>query len=285
MKRLLISFMTACMLLSCTSEALDMDSKNYEIRFNVSMEEGTKATESAFEEGDILSLYATEWDGEIQKSIQVGGNFLNNEKLTKGSSSWTTERTLYWSEKPCDFYAFYPYQSSITNMEKYPFSVALDQSGDGFEASDLLYACSENVSQSDGAVNLTFKHILSKLVVRLNKGPKFEGEIPEDIQAFVYNTIPSCYVNWTLGTAEKDQFAAKQTIKMKKIDELTFEAAIVPQFIERKTPLIEIQMGGISYLLESYISFRPGVKHYVDLTMNTSPDQEQIEIDIDPEVH
>lgn len=285
MKRIIISFIVAFTLLSCTSEALDNASKSHEIRFNISMDAMTKATSSAFEEGDMLSLYATEWDGEVQKPLQVGGNFLNNEMLTKGTSGWTSGRTLYWSDKPCDFYAFYPYQSGIMNMEKYPFSVALDQSGDGFEASDLLYACAKEVSQSDGSVDLTFNHIMSKVVVRLNKGPRFEGEIPSDIQAFVYNTIPSCYVNWTLGTVEKDIFAAKKTIKMKKIDDLTFEAALVPQFVERKTPLIEVVMGGISYLLECYVSFRPGVMHYIDLTMNTSPDQEQIEIDIDPDVH
>ena len=41
-------------------------------------------------------------------------------------------------------------------------------------------------------------------------------------------------------------------------------------------------MGGIAYLLEYSISFRAGYCHTVDLTLNTSPDQEQIEISIDP---
>lgn len=41
-------------------------------------------------------------------------------------------------------------------------------------------------------------------------------------------------------------------------------------------------MGGIAYLLEYSFSFRTGYVHYVDLTLNTSPDQEQIEISINP---
>lgn len=40
-------------------------------------------------------------------------------------------------------------------------------------------------------------------------------------------------------------------------------------------------MGGIAYLLDYSLSFRPGFVHYIDLTLNTSPDQEQIEISID----
>lgn len=43
-------------------------------------------------------------------------------------------------------------------------------------------------------------------------------------------------------------------------------------------------MGGIAYLLEYSLSFRPGFVHYIDLTLNTSPDQEQIEISIDPDI-
>ena len=40
-------------------------------------------------------------------------------------------------------------------------------------------------------------------------------------------------------------------------------------------------MGGIAYLLEYSLSFRPGYHHTIDLTLNTSPDQEKIEIGID----
>ena len=62
------------------------------------------------------------------------------------------------------------------------------------------------------------------------------------------------------------------TIKMRQINGETFEAIVVPQFIERNTPLIEITMGGIAYLLEYSMSFRPGYQHTITVTLNTSPD-------------
>ena len=68
---------------------------------------------------------------------------------------------------------------------------------------------------------------------------------------------------------------------MRKVDEMTFEAIVVPQFIERNTPLVEITMGGIAYLLEYSLSLRPGMQHTITVTLNTSPDQEKIEISID----
>ena len=69
---------------------------------------------------------------------------------------------------------------------------------------------------------------------------------------------------------------------MKKISNTRFEAVLVPQNIERSTPLVEITMGGIAYLLETSLSFRPGFVHTLTVKLNTSPDQEQIEISIDP---
>ncbi len=259
-----------------------------QIRFRLSLPE-SKATASAFESGDAVSLYAVAYDGTTQMPLQIGGNWLNNEKLTFNGTAWSAANALYWAAGACDFYAFYPYQASIGSMEKYPFSLAVDQNsarvGDvpgGYEASDLMYASAVNVSRSDGAVDLAFHHMMSKLVVRVVKGPQFEGDIPNDIVAHVYNTVTDCTVDWTKGSVEKDAFGVKNTLTMKKISNERFEAVLVPQNIEKRTPLIELTMGGIAYLLEYSLSFRPGYCHYVDLTLNTSPDQEQIEISIDP---
>lgn len=261
-----------------------------EIHFHFSLPGSTKVAGTSFQSGDAVSLYAVEYSGTVQMPLQIGGNWFNNERLTYNGSAWSGAQTLYWSEKACDFYAFYPYQSAIGSMEKYPFSLSLNQNttreGDvpgGYEASDLLYASATNVSKgSSGSVDLSFRHLMSKLVVRVLEGPNFEGIIPDDIVAHVYNTVTECYVDWTKGSVEKDGFGSKSTITMKKINNTLFEAVLIPQNIERRTPLIELTMGGIAYLLEYSLSFRPGYVHYVDLTLNTSPDQEQIEISIDP---
>lgn len=84
---------------------------------------------------------------------------------------------------------------------------------------------------------------------------------------------------------EKNAFGAKNTITMKKLSNEQFEAILVPQNLERHTPLIELTMGGIAYLLDYSLSFRAGYVHTVTITLNTSPDQEQIEISIAPSVN
>ena len=283
MKKFIYIILIGLVALSCSKSQAP---ENNQMEFMFSIGNGTtKVTSTAFEAGDAVSLYAVEWDGNEQYPIQVSGNYLNNEKITYNGTSWTSLRILYWSDNPCDFYALYPYQSSITSIEKQPFSVAWDQSGAGYEASDLLYAYAEHKSRTDGPVLMNFNHIMSKVVVNLIKGPQFEGDIPNDVEAHVYSTITDCYINMTSGSIEKDIFADKNVITMKKISNERFEAIIVPQNLEKRTPLIELSMGGIAYLLETSLTFRAGYKHTINVTLNTSPDQEQIEISIDPGVN
>lgn len=254
-----------------------------EIRFNLG-HPATRAAASAFESGDRVSLFAVEYDGETVAPVQVGGNYINNEPLTFDGTKWTAARKLYWSDKQCDFYALYPYQSDMKSVDDYPFEVATDQNNGGYEASDLLFAKTEKVSRADGAVNLQFRHIFSKLIVKVEKGPKFEGEIPDDIVSHIYNTNVECSVSLNTGSVEKNAFGAKKTITMNKLSNELFEAVLVPQNIEKTTPLIELTMGGIAYLLDYSLSFRAGYAHTITVTLNTSPDQEKIEISIDPSI-
>ena len=176
-------------------------------------------------------------------------------------------------------------------MKDVYFEVAADQSKPtadgvlgGYEASDLMWAKAENVSQSDGTVNLLFHHMMTRVVVEIVRGASYEGELPEDITVHLYNTVTTALVDWTAGMLEVYPLAPRKTITMRQLDADSFDAIVVPQFIERRTPLVEITMEGIAYLLETSMSFRPGKQHTLTLTLNTSPDQEKIEIDIDGDI-
>lgn len=288
MKKILLFVLAATLLLSCQKST--PEEVNNEMKFNFTLDQ-TKVTSSAFESGDAISLYAVEYVSQESPELQLGGNFLNNEKITYNGENWTGTRTLYWSEKPCDFYALYPYQT-FTSVEDQPFTLFVDQNSvvegstmDGYEASDLLFAKSESISRGDlGVIDMTFKHMMSKCIVTITKGEEFEGEIPDDITTHIYNTITSGTINMTTGSIEKDGFGTRKTITMKKVSNTQFEAVVIPQNIERRTPLIEVTMGGIAYLLEYSLSFKPGYVHTINLIVNTSPDQENIEISIDPSI-
>ena len=250
----------------------------------------TRVSGTSFETGDVLSLYAVEYSGDEVANLQVSGNYLNNVVFSYDGSEWVSRRPLYWSDKPCDFYAIYPYQQP-QNVSQYLFDIATDQNSpetedalSGYEASDLLWAKAEKHSQQDGTVALRFKHMMSRVVVKLERGEKYEGELPEDITVHLYNTATTAEVDLTKGSLQRYAHSEKKTITMRQLSGDTFAAVVVPQNIYLKTPLVEITMEGIAYLLSHSISLRPGYQHTITVTLNTSPEQEKIEIEIEGDV-
>lgn len=287
-KNILFLTVTSLLLVACDNQSLDNQYSN-EIRINASLGE-TRATLSNFEPGDKMSLYAVEYNGEEVAEVQTAGNYINNEEMTYDGSEWSSARTLYWSENPCDFYGFYPYRPTGSMKDVY-FEVAADQSKPkadgvlgGYEASDLMWAKAEKVSRNDGTVNLLFHHMMTRVVVEIVRGASYEGELPEDITVHLYNMATTAIVDWTAGNLEVYPLGSRNTITMRQLDADSFDAIVVPQFLERRTPLVEITMEGIAYLLETSMSFRPGKQHTLTITLNTSPDQEKIEIDIDGDI-
>ena len=225
-----------------------------EIRVEASVKQ-TRAAGTSFEIGDKMGLYAVEYNGDEVASLQVAGNFINNEALIYNGSAWAGGRTLYWSDKPCDFYGIYPYQEPAT-VSEYLFDLPTDQNSpetddalSGYEAADLLWAKATKVSRDDGAVQLQFKHMMSRVVVKIERGEKYEGELPEDITVHLYNTVTTAEVDFTHGSLQRYAHGEKETITMKQLSGDTFAAIVVPQNIERRTPLVEITMEGIAYLL------------------------------------
>jgi hypothetical protein len=286
MKKLSIIIASLAALVACQKEAPVTLQDDGQIRFEFGLP-STKATAENFEAGDQVSVWAVEYASEEAPELQIGGNFLNNEMLTYDGSAWNSSRNVYWSEKPCDFYAVYPYIRP-NSVESYIFEIQADQNSPrtadalgGYEASDLLFAKAENVSRADGKVSLRFRHMMSKCIVNVVKGEKFEGELPEDIAVHIYNTVTTADLNLANGSIEKYALGNRNTITMKKLASDKFEAVVIPQNIERRPPLIEISMGGIAYLMEYSLSFKPGYQHTINLTVNTSPDQEKFEIAID----
>ena len=139
------------------------------MRIEVLHPSATRATETSFENGDVIGLYATEYSGDFAAPLQISGNWANNVATTFDGASWTPAKKIFWSENKMDVYGYYPYMTP-TSIDEHHWSVQLDQSTpetadalSGYEMSDFLWAKAEGVSQDDGDVLLQFEHICSKL--------------------------------------------------------------------------------------------------------------------------
>lgn len=257
------------------------DARHTPMTFEVTHPSQTRATATNFEGGDRIGLYVAQADA----PLEIGGNLVNNEALTYNGSRWTAAHTLYWDEGTYNAYAYYPYIQGVSSIDDQPFSVATDQSTaktatalGGYEASDLLFATTKGIKASASPINLTFKHIMSKLKIRLVKGEDFEGEMPTTAQVYIHNTVPTATIDLQAGVATRYVKGTQQTITAHQDDDYVFSAILVPQRVENRQPLVEVVMKGVSYMYESKFVFKPGVEHLVNLIITNNPDNVKIEI-------
>lgn len=269
---------------SCSSDndvtEVPKSAKETPMTFDVQHPSQTRATASAFEEGDRIGLYVAE----ASSPLEMSGNLINNEALTLTAGKWAPSRNLFWDEGQYNAYAYYPYMK-VESIEDQDIEVATDQSlpGEGgsmspYEASDLLYAQTKGVAASASPVSLTFRHLMSRLTIRLVKSEDFEGEMPTDAVILIHNTVPTASVDLSAGIVTRKTKGIKRTIKARQESNFQFGAIIVPQRLDNRVPLIEVVMKGVSCLFESKFLFKPGVNHLVNLVIANSPDQVKIEV-------
>ena len=278
---LMVTVMTLC---SCADNEVDVDTsqraKGTPINVIALYPTATKATATDFEEGDKIGLYVAE----DEKGLELSGNLVNNEPLTLKANKWEGKRTLYWDEGRYNAYAYYPYQD-IVSTEDQPFGVATDQTTaettdrlGGYEASDFLFAVTKGVTAGQSPITLSFRHIMSRLTIRLVKGEDFEGDMPNDAEVYIHNTVTTATIDLAAGIATREAKGKRLTIKSRQESDNVFGAIIVPQRIDNRMPLIEVVMKGVSYLYESKFVFKAGVNHLVNLVITRNPEQANIEI-------
>lgn len=277
MKHFRLSYFCLIFALSaCSTDEADTpkSAKEMPMTFNISYPGQTRVSGNAFESGDKVGLFVAA----ESLPLEIGGNLVNNEAVTFDGTNWAASRTLYWDEGTYTAYAYYPYITSVSSIEDQPLTVSTDQSGDGYEQSDFLFAQAKGVSASNEPIELTFKHIMSKLTVRLVKGEDFEGDMPDDATVYIHNVYPDATVDISAGVATVNNRGSRATIIAKANGNNTYSAIIVPQRLSNRVPLVEVVMEGVSYMCENTFQFKAGVSHLVNLVISGNPGQIKIEI-------
>lgn len=268
---------------SCADESSEPDNTEYGktvMNFTFSHPSQSRATETSFENGDVVGLYVAE----AGQPLEIAGNTVNNEAMTYTGRAWESPRKLYWNAGNYNAYAYYPRQSEISSISDLPFEVSTDQSVaapgkmSNYEASDFLFASVKGIPASNEPVNLQFRHILSKISINLIKGEDYEGDLPEKATVYIHNTVTSATIDLSAGVATKALRGERKTVTARQDSRETYSAILVPQRMENRVPLIEVVMNGVSYLYEGKFLFKPGIHHIVNLVVDKNPDQVKIEI-------
>lgn len=280
MKKFIIaSVLFSVILASCSKNAGEPFPDNSYMCFVPCFSSDTKATDSSFEEGDSFGIYAVEYSEGVPSPLQLSGNWANNSRALLENDSWTVNPKIWWKDDTCfDVFAYYPYIDKPNSVDNLLFELELDQRTEGFADSDLLYAKAKGVRREDGEIELVFKHKLSRLDVNLVKGDDYEGDLPATAEVRIMSTIPAAIMNLETGDIEKDPDGISSTILAKQTDVGKFSAIVVPQKFLTQVPLIEIMVGGVSYLYSSKFIFESGKRHTLNLTLTSNPDKVIINI-------
>ena len=278
--KIILAAMTALAMTACSNDNEQVFTPaEGEIQLQMVHPAQTRATDTSFENTDEIGVYVTNADSKLQ----LGGNEVNNERFVYNGSSWTSPRKVYWNTGTHNVYAYYPYSQTVNDVEDYQFSVQTDQStAQGYTKSDFMWASVNGVSASNDAVKMQFAHKLSCVNVVLEKGESYEGEIPANTEVYLYSTVPDALISLTTGAACKDSYGSSASIRCYQGAASKYKAIVVPQNLLSRRPRVEVVIGNVSYLMEGTISYKPGMRHTITVTLEQNP--EQIKINVGGEI-
>lgn len=260
----IILFILAVLTVGCARKEMVPDEVEGGILLNIdgSIDQiQTRVSESGFEDGDALGLYAVNWteNNTDAGTLVASGNQADNAKYTYDGSAmkWTTVRPVYYKDANthADLYVYYPYQQNVSDVEAYPFEVAKDQTTvrsdgilGGYEASDLLWCKVEDVTPTESKVMVRMQHRMAGAQVFLVEGTGFEAEEFDSVSKSVIllNTTRKATVNFQTGTVTPVGDPQADGIVMCPQADGDWRAVVVPQTISN-VYLFAITIGGQTY--------------------------------------
>ena len=275
-KILFIVAASAFLLCSCKKHEPEQDptpapptTQQTKIPITLSTDIWTKATDSGYESGDKVGIYTVNQVNGASGTLVNSGNHLDNVKFTYDGSAWNPDTPVYWKDEttPADFYCYYPYASTVSEVTSIPFSVQADQSSiENYKASELLWGKTEGAKPSKDPVNITTRHAMSNLIIYVKPGTGYTEEnlAAEEISVKITGVKTSARLNLNTGKVTPEG-ASSDMVPYKGNG--YWRALIVPQDIVG-TQLIKVTVGEREYSLVQTVSFQSNRQHKCTMTVN-----------------
>lgn len=231
----------------------------------------TRATETAFENGDQIGLYVVnrKADGSSQPLLS-SGNHVDNMLFTY-SNGWAPATPIYWKDENThsDFYLYYPYQKSLASVSAMIFELKANQSkAEDYKSGDLLVGASLNVAPTKDAVNILANHAMSQVAIVLKPGTGFtEASLAASKVAVRLNGLRTLSTIDLASSAVTPIGPATTVIPYK--DGEVYRAFVVPQKVSQ-SDLITVDVDGSEYNLTKALTFVSGKRYTFTVTVSKS---------------
>ncbi len=233
------------------------DPKRIEFKAKINQDNSTRADEYGFADGDRFGVFIVNHHDGLPGILSLNSNHVNNAAMTFHAETgiWSSPSELYWLDEttPADFYGYYPFDNSLSDVESYRFEVKANQSYKGldgelsnYEASDFLWAKNAN-AQPGETVRLVFNHRLAGVKVILEKGTGFDNgeweKLPKTVT--VANTVRTASINLADGSIIPDGDCDYDVIM--NTESGCYRAVVIPQDVAPGKTTIGITIDGTSY--------------------------------------
>ena len=218
----------------------------------------TRANDGGFADSDQIGVFIVNHIDGKPVPLEASGNYVDNMAFTYDTKSdkWTGSRQLYWKDDKTHFdaYGYYPYDATLDNVESYAFKIQRDQQASidthdlsGYEASDFLWAKTEDVSPSSAVVNLKHQHLMAGVQISLVEGHGFESGEWDKLEknVIVEHTRLAATINLRSGAVSALDGSEGAIVASQSGQ--TFRAVVVPQILKEEVPLLSITIDGVAY--------------------------------------
>lgn len=277
MKRMTLLYIFVLTLFtSCQNDTNDPFEKDNETEFQFVLgtadEIKTRAWSTNFDIGDKIGIYIVRHKPNESPVLQASGNFADNKcykissdnKLQPNSEADKIYRSI--DNYLYSVYAYYPYDSGITDPTNILFGVKTDQQTlNNVKCSDLMMAQNLKIDL-DQAIYLNFKRKLSFLRVTYNKNS--ENILPDHIA--LCGLFSKSKLNLQTGVLVEGNNLQSSITPMCMYAETSSQyqyCMILPPFNIRENTVFQVGLKGQSlyYSIGKNITLREGAEHTIDL--------------------
>lgn len=260
----------ATLLAACSNDSDVFNTPDYAdtpIGLNVNV--GPMATRAGYEQGVLtegsFGLYLTTEGTNSDERY----NCTNRE--VKYDNGWTIqgEQLLWKSNDAKVTYNAYMPRTHVYNEYSYTFTVQTDQSNENnVKASDLLWTGGRQDATAGKALDINFKHALSKLNVTLTKGTELEGGLTFT-SVKLSNCATEIVVNLLEGTFGNTTNSGQTITLYATTENKQYECILVPQTFAQSLKVEITDKNGKVYTFTSNkdLTFASGEEYTLNLTV------------------
>lgn len=263
LRNLLLAMVSGLLVMSCDNEiggGVPPVEVQENVSFHAAMKNVSRATETTFEPGDKIVVYAVEDKG-YGTVLQESGNYADHVEYSYNGNQFVNEESgiVQPTEYGVRYFAIYPSQG-VYAAPVFNFTVKDDQASyDNYTKSDLCSAISEVTAEKE--VDLVFSHRLSHVIVNLQGENLGASSLAVELNNVSVQCEADINANSFVATG------SKASVNMADNGSNSFKAIIVPQTVKAGTDILSVFVDGKEHVLEtvSDIRFLSGKQMVFDL--------------------